>query len=261
VRLPDALAPLVADPARSALVTDFDGSISAIVDDPFDARPLPGAGEALAALAPRLARVGVLSGRPVEFLREALDAPGVVLVGQYGLERLEDGEVVVEPGALAHADAMAAAFSEAAATWPDVMLERKGDLAFTIHWRTDPATAPDPAAMEDLARRHGLWTQPGRMACELRPPIALDKGAALERLAAGIEGTLAYAGDDAGDLSAFAVVEGWSTEATAPAGVKVAVASSEGPPDLRARADLVVEGPGAWVEVLRALAEALSRPR
>ncbi|HEX7276713.1 MAG TPA: trehalose-phosphatase, partial [Acidimicrobiales bacterium] len=49
--------------ARSAGVfSDFDGTLAAIVDDPAAARPLPGAADALEALARRFARVGVISG-------------------------------------------------------------------------------------------------------------------------------------------------------------------------------------------------------
>ncbi|MGH8991943.1 MAG: trehalose-phosphatase, partial [Acidimicrobiia bacterium] len=81
------------------VVVDFDGTLAPIVDDPAQARPLPGAVSALGRLAVRLARVAVVSGRPVDFLRRYLPPPGPDLFGQYGLERLEAGRVVVAPGA------------------------------------------------------------------------------------------------------------------------------------------------------------------
>jgi trehalose 6-phosphate phosphatase len=94
------MAPLVADPPRSAIVTDFDGTLSPIVDDPGRARPLDGAADLLGRLARRFAIVAVVSGRPVSFLAEQLAgavAP-VRLVGLYGLEWSgSDGVVSPEP--------------------------------------------------------------------------------------------------------------------------------------------------------------------
>ena len=52
-------------PDRTALLTDFDGTISPIVDDPAAARPLPGAVDALHALPGRYRRVDA-PGRDVE---------------------------------------------------------------------------------------------------------------------------------------------------------------------------------------------------
>ena len=46
-----ALAPLLAHPETAAIMTDFDGTLSSIVEDPEAARPLPGAAEVLARLA------------------------------------------------------------------------------------------------------------------------------------------------------------------------------------------------------------------
>src|SRR5947209_16385557 len=96
---PVALAPLVADPAQAGVYTDFDGTLAPIVDDPDKACPLDGVAEALAALAVRYARVGVISGRPVRFLQHAVAGPGVDLWGEYGLERALGGEVRAADGA------------------------------------------------------------------------------------------------------------------------------------------------------------------
>ena len=65
---------LTEQPERTALLVDFDGSLAPIVERPEDARPLPAAITQLARLVPRLGRVGVVSGRPVEFLGKAMRA-------------------------------------------------------------------------------------------------------------------------------------------------------------------------------------------
>ena len=75
--------------------------------------------------------------------------------------------------------------------------------------------------LAELAARHGLIVEPGRLVLELRPP-GMDKGVALAEYVreVGAEAVL-YAGDDLGDLAAFAAVEKLRSEGVAgPAGVQ-----------------------------------------
>jgi hypothetical protein len=104
-----ALAPLLVDPAATAIVSDFDGTLSPIVDRPDDARPLDGTAELLVALSRRFKTVAVVSGRPVSFLvehlteRASVPDPGEaspLFVGLYGLEvATADGRIVPDPEA------------------------------------------------------------------------------------------------------------------------------------------------------------------
>jgi trehalose 6-phosphate phosphatase len=259
------LARLAAQPDRAAFFTDFDGTLAPIVNDPARARALPAALDALRALAERLALVAVVSGRPVEFLRERVPVPQAVLVGQYGLETIAGGEVVVDPAVVPYLDAVAAAAAEAERTWPDLFVERKGDLAFTLHWRAAPGSAPHPEALAVLASRHELELQPGRMACELRPPVPVDKGTAVERLWEHHDWPSynAFAGDDRGDLSVFDLFDrdSWKQEEASGIYVRVAVRSPEAPPELIERADVVVNGPPGLADLLADLVRTLpARP-
>lgn len=238
---------------------DFDGSLAPIVDDPDAARPLPTAVDACARLAAHLGLVAVVSGRPVDFVRRHLPDPGIVVVGQYGLEVERGGTVVVDPRVLAHVDAVAAAAAEAAARWPALTIERKGQVAMTVHWRRAPESAPDPAALVALAEAHHLTPVPGRLACELRPPLPVDKGTVVaELLSAGHLRVAVFAGDDHGDLPAFATLRQWAQGAPDRTALCVAVESDESPPGLHAAADVVVAGPAALAAHLTALADALS---
>lgn len=56
------------DPPRAALLCDFDGTLAPIVDDPATSEPLPGVVDILVELSGRLGVVGVVSGRPADFL-------------------------------------------------------------------------------------------------------------------------------------------------------------------------------------------------
>ena len=67
-------------PAATALLVDFDGSLSPIVDHPDDARAAcPARSRVLARLVAAFGRVGVVSGRPVEFLAEHVPVAGLAL--------------------------------------------------------------------------------------------------------------------------------------------------------------------------------------
>jgi trehalose 6-phosphate phosphatase len=80
------------------------------------------------------------------------------------------------------------------------------------------------------------------------PPVEASKGTAVRTLLAdsGLRRAL-YAGDDTTDLNGFDALDALD------AAVRVAVVSSEGPPELAARADLVVASPAEFYELLRQL--------
>ena len=92
--------------------------------------------------------------------------------------------------------------------------------------------------------------QQGRKVVEAKPPIDADKGTAARALLEerGIDRAL-YAGDDTTDLDAFRGLD----EARLDVAVKVAVGSPEMNPRLLTEADLVVDGPGELLYLLRTL--------
>jgi trehalose 6-phosphate phosphatase len=252
------LAPIVADPEGSVLLLDFDGSIAPIVDDPATAVPFPATVDVLADLVPLLGRVAIVSGRAVEFLAAALPVAGLELAGLYGLERQVDGVTSVDPLAADWVGPVGAAATAAEAALPGLLVERKGDLCVTIHYRTAPSRADDVRAVAaDLAERYGIDApQRGRMAVELRPPVAIDKGTVTRELLAGAR-VGAFAGDDVGDLPAFATLRALADDGTLAHAITIGVASSEAPPEVLA-ADVVVAGPSALADLLRGLVDAIS---
>ena len=85
------LEALAADPGRSGLVLDFDGVLAPIVADPTASAMPDRVAKSLARLAGGLGLVAVISGRPVGFLEDRVKAPGVPLLGSYGMEQSFDG--------------------------------------------------------------------------------------------------------------------------------------------------------------------------
>jgi len=253
----DLLAPLLADPPRACLLCDCDGTLAPIVADPAAAAPLPDSVTALHQLAGRLGLVGVVSGRPAAWLHHRF-GDGLVLSGLYGLELVAAdgaGQVVelTEAGPWRQVVAEVAARADGAVP-AGVVVERKG-LSVTLHYRSAPAQQPWVERFTaDQARVSGLEASVAKSSIELRPPLPIDKGTAVRRLAEGFA-TVAFLGDDAGDLPAFAVLDD-----LAAAGVrtlKLAVASPEMPQAVRAQADALVEGPDEVARLLSGLAAAL----
>ncbi len=246
--LPEILLPFAEDPGHSALCLDFDGTLSAIVADPVGARPWPGVPALLARLAAQFALVAVISGRPADFLHDALGSPaGVTLIGLYGLGHVGPDARPWEPVVAALVDR---ARAEAP---PGIYVEPKG-LTVTLHWRHAPETgawAHDFAAREEL--RSGLRVHPGRMSLEFRPPLDVDKGTVVRALVEGMRAVAVF-GDDLGDLPAFAAAAELGERGVVVA--RVAVIDAESDDRVAAQSDLVVEGPAGAVRLLEQLARA-----
>lgn len=257
--LPSALDPFVHDPTRAALFVDFDGSLAPIVVDPEAARPLPATRAALTRLVRGLGRVAVVSGRPATFLRDALAIDGLVYAGTYGLERIVDGAVVLDDRVRPFVDAIGRAADEAEIALPGLRVERKGEVAVTVHWRDQPERGEEATTWAaEVAPRMGLEAPlRGRMAVELRPPVPVDKGTTVADLARDMD-VAAFAGDDAGDLPAFAVLRTLVTDGALAHAVSIGVTSDESPAEIHA-ADVVVSGPSGLATLLDALADAISR--
>lgn len=246
-----ALAPFTDRPADAAVLLDFDGTLSPIVEDPASARPLDGVTDALTRLAARFGLVGITSGRPVDFLLPLLP-DGLVLSGLYGLEVVRDGRRSDRAGAGAWREVVADVARSSADRGPDGMgVESKG-LSLTLHYRSRPELA---AAVAEWARqqgaRSGLEVRPAKMSVELHPPIAADKGTAVEELVAGLD-AVCFVGDDRGDLPAYDALD--RLAARGVHALRVAVASDEAPDELIGRADLVVDGPAEVLDLLNRLA-------
>ncbi|MCX5438086.1 trehalose-phosphatase [Streptomyces sp. NBC_00056] len=264
----DGLDVLLSDPARAVIALDFDGTLAPIVPDPEQARAHPGAVRALAALAPQVASVAVITGRPAGVaVRHGGFAgiPGLehlVVLGHYGAERWDAVTGTVHapaphPG-VAAVRAELPGVLESVGAWRGTWIEEKG-RAVAVHTRraADPQAAFEAlrAPLSDLAARHGLIVEPGRLVLELRPP-GMDKGAALSAYVREVGATsVLYGGDDLGDLSAFAAVDELRKDGVP--GLLVCSGSSE-VTELAERADVVVDGPEGVVGLLSGLAGAIS---
>jgi trehalose 6-phosphate phosphatase len=97
------------------------------------------------------------------------------------------------------------------------------------------------------------------MAIELRPPIDVDKSFAVRGLIEGFD-VAAFAGDDYGDLPAFAELARAVDDGRLRRAVRIGVNSVEAPPELADSVDLLVEGPAGLVALLARVADEIGEP-
>ena len=252
--LDELLAPFLANPKEAGILTDFDGTLAPIVEDPAAAEPLEGAVEVLHGLSRRYGRVAVVSGRPAAFLAGRLrleEAPGLFVSGLYGMEYADDGAVTTHPRAAGWRALVETVACEAEDQAPEgVHVERKG-LSVTLHYRTAPELGGWVRTWcEETAERTGLAVHPARMSDELRPPVEIDKGTVVAEMAQGLS-AVCFLGDDIGDLPALATLDRLREAGVAT--LKVVVGSAEIAPALAAAADVVVDGPAAALLLLKRL--------
>jgi trehalose 6-phosphate phosphatase len=258
----ELLGPLRAEPGRAAILTDFDGTLAPIVQD-ADAAALPDDARAvLPALIDRYAMVGAISGRRAADVRDRIGLDGLAYAGNHGLELMMPGEREAKAdaslgGREGDAAGFIAAVDAARLEEAGLRLEDKGPIQ-ALHWRG----APDEGHAEAVAReigveagRAGLEPHWGRKVLELRPVGGGGKGAAVASILAedGVD-RVVYAGDDRTDVDAFRRLTELREAGELVAAVCVGVLSAEGPPEVAEEADVTVEGPAGWLEILAWLA-------
>ena len=229
------------------LFTDFDGTLSEIVNVPDAAVAVDGVDHALADAVSSGAAVTVVSGRSVGFLDSRLTVSGAELVGLYGLERLVGDEVCRHPSADQWIPTVSAVRADAEATFSGLTVESK-ELSLTLHYRDDPSLRPQVERWAaGVGESTGLEVRSARMSVELHPPVEVDKGTAVIERIDDATTAVVMIGDDVGDLPAFRALD-----ACGPAvrTLRVVVASAELDPRVAALADLTLDSPADVVDFL-----------
>jgi trehalose 6-phosphate phosphatase len=232
------------------------------VPDPDRAAPDPQAIALLNQLNHCLQRIVIISGRDTDFLVTRLPLGGALFIGNHGLEE-RDGEasrVVDEvqpylPRLRRAADAVEALPQ---AHGRGIVIERKR-ATVSIHFRkaADPSAscATLQPALQEIARHEQLQLQPGRFVWELRPPLDLNKGEVLRRLAANLQPAgIIYVGDDRTDADAFSALKRIPSVKTVAVGVR----STEVSDDTFLDCDLMVDGVPGVTQLLEQLLEICS---
>ncbi|WP_319429720.1 trehalose-phosphatase [Mycobacterium sp. RTGN5] len=196
----------VARVPRLLVASDFDGTVAPIVSNPADARPIPAAAEALAALATLPSTsAALISGRALRDLRVLSGGPADVhLVGSHGSE-FDAGflDAIDEPAKalLARIEQTMTALIE---RYPGATVEIK-PVSVAFHVRN---AAPEHAqqALDDALNAVRDWDihlTEGKAVREFAV-IDTDKGAALDQLRERSDASaVVFFGDDVTDEKAF----------------------------------------------------------
>ena len=261
--LAEVLRPLTEDPARAAILLDVDGVLARIVERAQDASVPERTSSLLGGLTRRYGLVACVSGRAALDARRLVGVGGIAYAGSHGAELLEPGasKPTILPAFATWAErvaAFASARDESDLRRLRVRIEDKGPIQ-AFHWRGAPDEDAARTRIEGIAQEAeaaGFITHWGRKVLEVRPPVPVDKGQAVDELlrrSGGVEVAL-YAGDDATDLDAWNALDRALDDGRLTARVRVGVASDEGPAAIAERADLVVDGIAGFAEALELLA-------
>jgi trehalose 6-phosphate phosphatase len=262
--LDDVLAPLLADPARAAVLLDIDGTLAPIVRHADDAHVPEPTRAPLIQIAKRYGLVACVSGRQATTARRIVSLGSITYVGNHGAEILRGGQTTPEIAPeIAEWARKVRGFAEGELRGEDLhRLRVRGedkDVIFGFHWRGAPDEDAAEEAVRALAARAeaaGFVTHWGRKILEVRPPVALNKGLGVKTLLAEAPdvGIAMYVGDDVTDLDAFAALRAAVAEGTLREAVCIGVASDETPRELEEAADVLVDGPLGVRGVLETLA-------
>ena len=248
----------------SGVFLDIDGTISRIAPTPQEAYISDAARLALAELQHRVDRLTFISGRSPDSAAALVDVFGdrVAYVGNHGLSLLIGGETSTPADALPYAERVEKLVDELAtlADFPGILFEPRGPL-LTIHYRQ----VADAEVARDLILRRvresecarGMELSEGRKIVELRPPLEMTKGRAIESLAEKWElASILMIGDDITDVTAFDALRNMR-EYSEVRTLSIAVLSAEADPAVADAADYTVEG----VSSVERLLSELSRQR
>jgi trehalose 6-phosphate phosphatase len=246
------------------LFTDVDGTISPIAETPQQAVVWPKCRRFLKLLSRSLPLVAAISGRDATTLKNMVKVPGMVYIGNHGLERWAGRGTKVRAD-LSHFPAVtsaALAALEPRLKIDGVRLENKG-LSASVHYRlaADPEAARQEilARVKELPQANHLKVLENKMVVDLLPNVAADKGTALidlileYRLGGGI-----YMGDDITDICAFRALHQTVRE-TDFKGYALGVAGTGMPPNLAQEADFTLNGVADVARFLEWLYQVISQ--
>jgi alpha,alpha-trehalase len=242
---------------QPVVLLDFDGTLSEIVNDPDSATLVPGAAEALKALATHCP-VALVSGRALADIQARVGLPNMWYGGSHGFELAapdgtyhQDDEAIAAVGALERAEADV----RCRLGGVDGILVENKRFSVAVHYRNvaPQRVAEVAAVVRTMGLRSGLRVTPGRKVIELRPNIDWDKGQTLEWILDQIDGPgpilPIYVGDDLTDEDAF--------DAVRQNGIGVVVRHGEDG-DRRSAARFALDNPNAVCRFIEQLGEQLA---
>jgi trehalose 6-phosphate phosphatase len=222
---------------------DYDGTLTHFVANPMGAVLSTQMQRVLLSLAENEAvSLAIFSGRDRADLQTHVDIPGVIYVGNHGLDISGPGFLFVEPGAVARTETLkelAAELERKLKPIAGAVVEYKG-VTVSVHYRQ--AAAEDADEVRRLVHAtlagaiHPFMLTQGEKVFEIRPRVYWNKGTALNWIREHIgkpEALPIYVGDSATDEDVFTAIPEGITIKVRPAADTAARYSLESPPEVR----------------------------
>jgi trehalose 6-phosphate phosphatase len=191
-----------------AILSDIDGTVAPIVDNPQDARITDRACDTFRDLIEAGVRVAFVTGRAIEMARQMVHIPGVYFAANHGLNIQEDGTIHTPEAVRPYVDMAQRVLLEIEQIpVPGVIVEDKGPI-IAFHYRKAEnearAVVAILSAIQQSPTAASFRLQEGRKVLELRPPLEIDKGSAVRELATHMRAAAVIClGDDATDMDMF----------------------------------------------------------
>ncbi len=211
----EEMSTVVKNAEKISLFLDYDGTLSKIASTPSEAK-LP---DSVRTLLKNIARnnkvqLAIISGRPIEELKQMVRVDGVYYAGNHGFEIDGPNFRFLHPLLKkyeATLSSIAKRLRTSLSSFEGILIEEKG-ATISVHYRmVDEGVVPKvKATFLNVTHEIGdIRVTEGKMVLEVRPRIDWDKGKAatkiLEKFA--VPGLVFYIGDDQTDEDAFRALE------------------------------------------------------
>ncbi len=200
------------------LFLDYDGTLTPIVSRPELALCPPKVKKRLEELRDlRGVYLAIISGRSLEDLLGKVEVPGIIYVGNHGLEienPIGQHKKILSPTRMRELKRIIQTLQNSLRDIPGILFEEKGPI-LSIHYRNAPKKfhAWIHQVMEkELVQWKNHWKMAsGKMVLEIRPNVDFNKGKAVKEILRTVPALRLlpiYFGDDKTDEDAFQEIKG-----------------------------------------------------
>lgn len=232
---------------ETVIVTDIDGTISSIESLPHQAVITNNMEGILNNIQQKFKLLAIITGRSLKDALEMINIPGILYVGNHGMEYQRNNEIITDKKALNYIPKINNLYEklkhESSMKQPGIILENK-NACISIHYRTtkDPQSVRKTIlkTLKNIKTTEGLQIKEGRKIIEVRPPIGNDKGKIINKIVKNYQARkLIYLGDDIIDVDAFREISKLSNEKNVEC-TSILVRSNETPEFVKENAEYYV---------------------
>ena len=234
---------------ETIIITDIDGTISTITPLPHQAVLTSDMKGILNEIQQKYKLLAIITGRSLEDALKMINIPGVLYIGNHGMEYQRNNEIKTDKKILnyipqinnLHEDLK----QESNIKIPGIIIENK-NTSISIHYRStkDPQKVRKIIidTLKNIKTIKGLQIKEGKKIIELRPPTGNDKGKIINKIVKNYGANqLVYLGDDVTDVDAFKKISKLNNQKRIE-GTTIIVQSNETPEFVKNSAEYYVDG-------------------